>query len=467
MQAQPTAATVRCGPLSRGRPDAGHLLFACASISAAMVSPVMHRTTRPARSGLPLLTLPTLPRIATRLVALLVLVGTVVVSLLTGVSAASAHGFSSVVYADVSGKGTGVVQARLGLEYDLMLVSVGTSEHDDRLYRQGQAAWDDGDYPGMVRAAEAHHDSISKYLFDRFSVTSGGKECTGTLQDSLRVDVQDEVPYAEVVADFACPAPGRTDPGHVVESRLFPDSETFVKDTKTIVTYDVDAKQGTATLDASQPTFSTEQSAGQRFWEFFTLGAEHLLTGIDHILFLIALIAGSRRLREVVYTASAFTIAHSITFILAALGVVSPPSIVVEPLIALSIAAVAGWYLWRLATRRSRADELVLTDQGRFALDRSGWSRLAVVFAFGLIHGLGFAGALGIHEAFSWQLLVSLLIFNVGIEAVQLAIIVIVFPPLSLLRRKAHRASLWVTGVVTAGVFVMGMIWFVQRLVEG
>ncbi len=68
-----------------------------------------------------------------------------------------------------------------------------------------------------------------------------------------------------------------------------------------------------------------------------------------------------------------------------------------------------------------------------------------MVFAFGLIHGLGFAGALGIHEAFSWQLLVSLLIFNVGIEAVQLAIIVIVFPPLSLLRRKAHVASLWVT----------------------
>ena len=467
MQAQPTAATVRCGPLSRGRPDAGHLLFACASISAAMVSPVMHRTTRPARSGLPLLTLPTLPRIATRLAALLVLVGTVVVSLLTGVSAASAHGFSSVVYADVSGKGTGVVQARLGLEYDLMLVSVGTSEHDDRLYRQGQAAWDDGDHPGMVRAAEAHHDSISKYLFDRFSVTSGGKECTGTLQDSLRVDVQDEVPYAEVVADFACPAPGRTDPGHVVESRLFPDSETFVKDTKTIVTYDVDAKQGTATLDASQPTFSTEQSAGQRFWEFFTLGAEHLLTGIDHILFLIALIAGSRRLREVVYTASAFTIAHSITFILAALGVVSPPSIVVEPLIALSIAAVAGWYLWRLATRRSRADELVLTDQGRFALDRSGWSRLAVVFAFGLIHGLGFDGALGIHEAFSWQLLVSLLIFNVGIEAVQLAIIAVVFPVLALLRRRVPGVATWVTGTVAAGVAVMGLVWFVQRLWGG
>jgi hypothetical protein len=427
-----------------------------------MVGPVKHRSTRPGSAGLPLL-----PPFVARVVAALVLLGTVVASLLGGASAASAHGFSSVVYADVSGTGSDVVRARLGLEYDLMLVSVGTIEDDDALFRQGQAAWDDGDDAGMVRAAEAHRNSIARYVFDRFSVTSGGQECTGTLDDTVRVDMQDEVPYAEVVADFRCPPAGHTASGHVVESTLFPDSETFVRDTKTIVTYDVDAKSGTATLDADQPSFSTEQSAGQRFWEFFTLGAEHLLTGIDHILFLIALIAGSRRLREVVYTASAFTIAHSITFILAALGVVSPPSIVVEPLIALSIAAVAGWYLWRLVRRRSRADELVLPDQGRFALDRSGWSRLAVVFAFGLIHGLGFAGALGIHEAFSWQLLVSLLIFNVGIEAVQLAIIVIVFPPLSLLRRKAHIVSLWVTGAVTAGVFVMGMIWFVQRLVEG
>ncbi|PZF26842.1 HupE/UreJ family protein [Curtobacterium sp. MCLR17_045] len=416
---------------------------------------------RPARS-LPLFAL------VARIVAALVLLGVVVIGVLGGAAPASAHGFSSVVYADVTSTKPTVVQAKLGLEYDLMLVSVATSEHDDALHEQGQQAWDDGDFPGMVSAAEAHTDAIGKYVFDRFRVSgAGGQACTGTLDDTVTVDLQDEVPYAHVTADFTCPEPSETQSGHVVSSELFPDDETFVRDTKTIVTYDVDDRTGSATLDASQRTFSTEQSAGERFWEFFRLGAEHLLTGIDHILFLVALIAGSRRLREVVYTASAFTIAHSITFILAALGVVSPPAIVVEPLIALSIAAVAGWYLWRLWRRRSRADELVVGEHGHFSLDRAGWTRLAVVFAFGLIHGLGFAGAFGIHEAFSWQLLVSLLIFNVGIEAVQLAIIVIVFPPLSLLRRKAHRVSLWVTGAVTAGVFVMGMIWFVERLAAG
>ncbi|MGN6408085.1 MAG: HupE/UreJ family protein [Curtobacterium sp.] len=416
------------------------------------------RHARPARRSLP-----------TRLVAAAIVVGAAVAGVLATASPASAHGFSSVVYAHVTSSEAEpeTVHAELGLEYDLMLVSVGTSEHDDPFYRQGQAAWDDGDFPRMVEVAEAHTDSLSDYVLDRFSVSSAGRSCHGELGKTITVDMQDEVPYAEVAVDFTCPQPDRTQPGHVVTSSLFPDRESFVTDTKTIVTYDVDGKQGSATLDASQPSFSSEQSAGARFWEFFRLGAEHLLSGIDHILFLVALIAGSRRLREVVFTASAFTVAHSITFILAALGVVSPPAIVVEPLIALSIAAVAGWYLWRLWRRRSKADELVVGDHGRFSLDRAGWSRLAVVFGFGLIHGLGFAGALGIHEAFSWQLLVSLLVFNVGIEAVQLAIIVIVFPPLALLRRKAHRASLWVTGAVTAGVFVMGMIWFVQRLAAG
>ncbi|MBT1598159.1 HupE/UreJ family protein [Curtobacterium flaccumfaciens] len=409
-----------------------------------------------------------LTALAARVAAALVLLGVVVISVLGGAAAASAHGFSSVVYADVTSTKPTVVRAELGLEYDLMLVSVATSEHDDALHEQGQRAWDDGDFPGMVTAAEAHTDAIGEYVFDRFTVTgAGGRACTGTLDPTVTVDLRDEVPYAHVTADFTCPEASETQSGHVVSSTLFPDDESFVRDTKTIVTYDVDDRAGSATLDASQRTFSTEQSAGERFWEFFRLGAEHLLTGIDHILFLVALIAGSRRLREVVYTASAFTIAHSITFILAALGVVSPPAIVVEPLIALSIAAVAGWYLWRLWRRRSRADELVVGEHGHFSLDRAGWTRLAVVFAFGLIHGLGFAGALGIHEAFSWQLLVSLLVFNVGIEAVQLAIIVIVFPPLALLRRKAHRVSLWVTGAVTAGVFVMGMIWFVERLAAG
>ena len=77
---------------------------------------------------------------------------------------------------------------------------------------------------------------------------------------------------------------------------------------------------------------------------------------------------------------------------------------------------------------------------------------------------LGFAGALGIDEPWSWQLLWSLLVFNVGIEAVQLAVIAVVFPVLALLRRRAPRVGLSATGLVSAVVSVTGLVWFVQRL---
>jgi hypothetical protein len=157
-----------------------------------------------------------------------------------------------------------------------------------------------------------------------------------------------------------------------------------------------------------------------------------------------------------------------VTLLFAALGVVSLPSALVEPVIALSIACVAGWHLVRLWLKREHAIELDTVSTSHFALDRAGWGRLAVVFCFGLIHGLGFAGALGIQQAWSWTLLWSLLVFNLGIEAVQLGLIVALFPVLALLRRrKSATASLVVTGGIAAVVTPIGLVWFVQRVVAG
>ncbi len=161
--------------------------------------------------------------------------------------------------------------------------------------------------------------------------------------------------------------------------------------------------------------------------------------------------------------ATTFTIAHSVTFILAATGVIAAPPEVVEPTIALSIAVVAAWYLWRLV-RRDQADEDLSKAHGFLRLDRAGWLRVAVVFVFGLVHGLGFASALGIDEPWSWTLLWSLLVFNVGIEAVQIGIIVIVFPLLVLLRRRAPRVGMWVSAAIAVVVTVAGLVWFVQRI---
>ncbi|MFB4284419.1 HupE/UreJ family protein [Nonomuraea sp. MTCD27] len=386
-------------------------------------------------------------------------VAAVAVAVLLSAVPALAHGFTSTVYVDLTSARTGHVRSALGLEYDLLVVSAADARKDDPLFRAGTAAFESGDAAEQAAALDAHADSVVAYVTERFAVTAEGRACTPVREGGFTIEQRDGVPYALLVLDQRCPDSAEA---HEVRSGLFPDSEEYVRDTKTVVTYDLDLTSGSAALDAERPSFSTQQSWAERFWEFFRLGAEHLLTGLDHILFLLALIAGSRRLREIVLAATTFTLAHSVTFILAALGLVHVPASFVEPVIALSIAVVAGWHLWRLRRRRSHA-----TDLGQTGLDRAGRARLAVVFCFGLVHGLGFAAALGIDQPLSWTLLWSLLVFNVGIEAVQLAIIVVVFPLLAVLRHRRPVAGLWTTGAIAAGVTVMGLVWFVQRIFGG
>jgi len=374
---------------------------------------------------------------------------------------AFAHGFSSVVFVDATSPARGHVRTMLGMEYDLLVVSAADAEKDDPLFKRATPAWEDRDAPAEKAALDAHAATVDAYVTKRFAVTVDGKACTATRDGGVKIGEREGVPYAFLALDYRCPEQGEA---HDITSRLFPDSEGYVKRTKTIVTYDLDLQAGSASLDASHPAFSTHQSRLEQYWEFFRLGAEHLYTGIDHILFLLALIAGSRRLREIVAAATTFTLAHSVTFILAALGLVHAPASVVEPVIALSIAVVASLHLWRIWQRRSHATDFEPTSQGHFGLDSAAWTRLAVVFCFGLVHGLGFASALGIDRAFSWTLLSSLFVFNLGIEAVQLAIILAVFPVLALLRRRAPLAGLSATGTIAAGVCAMGLVWFFERV---
>jgi hypothetical protein len=375
---------------------------------------------------------------------------------------AAAHGFSSVAYVDAVASDGGAVTTTLDLEYDLLVVSAAENENDDALFEQGMDLFETGD---EATAMNAHADSVVGYATKRFTVSADGETCSASLVGEITVHIRDDVPYATIVLEQQCDAAGDDTSAHELSSSLFPDSEGYVTDTKTIVTYDLDDQAGSAALDAQNPAFSTEQAWTERFAEFFLLGAEHLLGGLDHILFLLALIVGSRRLRDVVFAATTFTVAHSVTFLLAALGLVTVPAAVVEPLIALSIAVVAAWYLWGTWRQRPLAAVPDVTrTAGRFGLGRADYTRLAVVFAFGLMHGLGFAGALGIEEAWSWTLLWSLLVFNVGIEAVQLGLIALIFPVLTLLRRRAPRVGLWVGVAIASVVTVMGLVWFVQRM---
>jgi hypothetical protein len=396
-----------------------------------------------------------------RACAIALAVTAVAVAVLMSAVPAFAHGFTSTAYVNLTSPETGHVRTELQLEYDLLVVSAADYEKDDRLFQAGNAAFEAGDAVDQAAALDAHADSVVAYVTERFGVTAEGEACTPAQKGAFTIEERESVPYTLLVLDYRCPESAGA---HEVRSGLFPDSEGYVRDTKTIVTYDLDLNSGSAALDAQHRSFSTQQSWTERFSEFFRLGAEHLLTGLDHILFLLALIVGSRRLHEMVLAATTFTLAHSVTFTLAALGLVQVPASFVEPVIALSIAVVAAWHLWRTWRRRSHATDLETIGHRRLRLDAAGWTRLAVVFCFGLVHGLGFAAALGIDQAWSWTLLWSLLVFNVGIEAVQLAIIVVAFPLLTLLRHRQPIAALWTTGAIAAGVSAMGLVWFVQRV---
>jgi hypothetical protein len=390
---------------------------------------------------------------ARRLIAAAALAAAAAASLLSA-QPASAHGFSTVVYVDAKGGADATVRTELELEYDLLVVSVADYEQAPQFFEDGMDVFGTG---AEASALNAHADEIVRYVTERFEVEAGGTTCEPKQVGELGVTEREGVPYATLTLDHAC-APGSS---HEFRSELFPDSEGYVSGTVAVVEYDLDGQAGSAALNGESPRFSTEQPVFERFGHFFVLGAEHLLLGIDHILFLLALIVGSRRLRDVVLAATSFTVAHSVTFILAALGLVSAPAVIVEPAIALSIAVVAVWYLWRIwSDRRTHLPE----PTGRLGLTRPDWARLAVVFGFGLMHGLGFAGALGIDEPFSWPLLGSLLVFNVGIEVVQITIIAATFPLLALLRRREPTIGLVVGGVIAGGVAVMGLVWFVQRL---
>ena len=177
--------------------------------------------------------------------------------------------------------------------------------------------------------------------------------------------------------------------------------------------------------------------------DYLRLGFVHIVpAGLDHILFVLGLFLLSTRLRPLVWQVTAFTLAHAVTLTLAALGVVALSPRLVEPLIALSIVYVAV--------------ENVLTDR------MTRW-RPPVVFGFGLLHGLGFAGVLGELGLPEQQRLVALVSFNAGIELGQLAVIAAAGLACARFRTAPwYRARLVVPA--SAGIALVGLIWAVERV---
>lgn len=173
---------------------------------------------------------------------------------------------------------------------------------------------------------------------------------------------------------------------------------------------------------------------------FIALGVEHIFTGYDHLMFLIGLLLLGGRFWSLFKIVTAFTIAHSVTLVLAALGIVEVSPRMIEPAIALSIAYVG-------------AENFILKSTDR---------RWIIAFVFGLVHGFGFAGILqemGLPER---GLVLSLLSFNVGVEIGQITIVALVLPLILTLQRwPLHRRVVYLLSSIIIG---FGLYWFVERI---
>jgi hypothetical protein len=245
-------------------------------------------------------------------------------------------------------------------------------------------------------------------------------------------------------------------------------------------------------IDESEPA---QGSSDATVADYVRLGVEHIASGADHLAFLLALLLLAASVTEVATLVTGFTIAHSVTLALAALGILHPDVAAVESLIGFSVALVAAENAWLLADRArwlpwSIAGALVvlafLAAFGLGALSvltllgvalftlchfellerakRPARLRVAIAFAFGLVHGFGFAGVLDELALPRERLLPALFGFNVGVELGQLAIVALAWPLLRLLSRlRGGSVGSAVEELGSAAVCGLGLFWFATR----
>ena len=228
-----------------------------------------------------------------------------------------------------------------------------------------------------------------------------------------------------------------------VEARLFP----YDGQHETFVNVHEGPRLTQAILDNKHPRIEYLAGSGQTAWKviqrFVPAGVEHIWTGPDHLLFLLALLLPGGTVRRLAGIVTAFTIAHSVTLSLAVFNLVTPPPSVIEPAIALSI-MYAG------------ADNLLARD-GRDL-------RVLTAFGFGFIHGFGFASVLREMELPARALGWSLFSFNFGVEIGQVVVVLAVAAALQLVRSRRPTWSRPLTVAGSIAVIAAGAFWFVQRL---
>ncbi|MGH9339008.1 MAG: HupE/UreJ family protein [Acidobacteriota bacterium] len=283
--------------------------------------------------------------------------------------------------------------------------------------------------------AAAHRRLIFDRLSEHYTLSSGGKTASPALVD-LEISPQTYELICDIRFDFedkiqelliGCTLPAITNSGHVHLSRINHAGQSDQ------VIFDQGFTEHRIMVDRGLSGYLRQVR------QFVFLGIEHIFTGWDHILFLVTVLLIGSSLKELVKVVTSFTLAHSITLILAVLGVVSLSSRFVESFIAISIVYTAMENLLRTETAK----------------------RWMITSAFGLIHGFGFAGILRDLELPRQGLMLSLFSFNVGVEMGQLAIVLILFPALLYATRFRWQPKL--ISMLSFLILCIGFIWFFQR----
>lgn len=311
------------------------------------------------------------------------------------------------------------------------------------------AAGVDQDFDGKITWGEAKSslERISAYAQSKTALTAGGP-CR-LQQRAAAPETLNGEGYLAIQFDVRCPDHAaavrvassmflEVDPTSrvLVSSRTGGAAETYVL--------------GLEDLKGPLPPESADQSSGAKpsLLSYFEEGVSHLFGGPDHLLFLLVLIIpaiyAGRGIKAVAFAAllpiSGFTLGHAITLTAAASGLIRPPAQIVEILIAVTILLTA------------------IDNVKRFIPG----PRSVVAFAFGLIHGFGFASALGALSVTGWQMAIALLGFNLGIETGQAILALAVAPLLMLVRDPAKRLHIMPLGVsLLAGG--MAIFWIIER----
>lgn len=284
-------------------------------------------------------------------------------------------------------------------------------------------------------------DEVAKFILSRTKVDVDGRPVSPALHSLEprfeKLLATGEEFIASVVATFTLPA-ASTSIGFSYDAGDYPGSKVLVlavwgEATKTWVRLGPERLEIRAS--AMNPTFWS--TAG----EFLIWGAHHIFIGYDHIAFLLALLLGATKMGEMVKIVTSFTIAHSLTLLLAATGALTLNPRITEALIAASIVYVAV--------------------ENYFVKNAS--YRWILTFGFGLVHGLGFSEVLRERLGEVRSVGVPIVSFNLGVELGQLAILAVAFPALAWIR-KGETARVRVLRVGSAPLLLFGLGWLVERL---